>query len=45
VSFNFFRKFQHRKARRNSGGIVVYIREELADGIKIVKNHYDTIIW
>jgi len=45
LSFNFFRKFQHRKARRNSGGIVVYIKEELADGVSIVKNHYDTIIW
>ena len=45
VSFNFFRKFQHKKARRNSGGIAIYIKEELADGIKIVKNHFDTIIW
>jgi len=37
LTFNFFRKFQHRKARRNSGGIVVYIKEELADGVSIVK--------
>ena len=45
LSFNFLRKFQHEKSRRNSGGIVVYIKEELLNGIAIVKNHYDTIIW
>ena len=45
LTFNFFRKFQNRKARRNSGGIVVFIKEELTNGIEIVRNHYDSIIW
>ena len=45
LSFNFFRKFQNRKSRINSGGIVIYIKEEVAKDIVIVKNHYDTIIW
>ena len=44
-SLNFYRKFQHRNARRNSGGIVVYIKETIFPGINIVRNHYDTIIW
>jgi len=41
----FSENFNTKKARRNSGGIVLYIKEELVNGIEIVKNHYDTIIW
>lgn len=43
--FNYFRKFQHRNARRSSGGIVVYCKNDIANGVEVVKNHYDTIIW
>ena len=28
-SHNFYRKFQHRNARRCSGGVAVYYREDL----------------
>jgi exonuclease III len=45
LSFNFFRKFQHRNARRCSGGIAIYIKDHLKNGIEIIRNHYDTIIW
>ena len=45
ISHNFYRTFQHRRARRNSGGIVLYYKEQLKDGIQIIKNHFDTIIW
>lgn len=45
TSYNFYRKFQHRNARRNSGGIVLYCRQELKQGITVVRNHLDTIIW
>lgn len=45
ISHNYYRKFQHRNARRASGGMVVYYRESLKDGIEVVKNHHDTIIW
>lgn len=43
--YNLFRKFQNRRARRCSGGIVIYIKNCINKGIKIVKNHHDTIIW
>ena len=42
---NLYRKFRHRNAKRNSGGIVVYINEKLSEGISIVKNNFDTIVW
>ena len=45
TSYNFYRKFRHRRARRNSGGVAVYCKDELKNGIEIVKNVYDTIIW
>jgi exonuclease III len=44
-SYNFYRKYQHRNARRSSGGIAIYFKEHLNDGISIIRNHYDTIIW
>lgn len=44
-SHNFYRKFQHKKARRCSGGIVLYCRESIAKDITVVRNHFDTIIW
>jgi len=44
-SFIFFRKFKHRNARRCSGGIVIYVKDHLKNGIEILRNHYDTIIW
>ena len=44
-SYNFYRKFRHRRARRNSGGVAAYFKHELKHGIEIVKNVYDTIIW
>ena len=42
---NFYRQFQHRNARRCSGGLVLYYKDSLKDGISIMKNQYDTIIW
>ena len=45
VSFNFHRKFKSKKARRNSGGIVVYVRDYVSRGVKIISNRFDTLIW
>ena len=45
VKHNFYRKFKHRNARRNSGGIVIYYKDYLSPGIQIIKTHHDTIIW
>ena len=44
-SHNFYRKYQHKRAKRCSGGVAVYYKESLQDGIQIVRNHYDTLIW
>jgi hypothetical protein len=41
----FFRKFQHKKSKRCSGGIVVYIKECLQKGIYVYKTYHDAIIW
>ena len=40
-----FRKFQNRRANRCSGGICIYIKDNICDGISIVRNHHDTIVW
>lgn len=45
ISFNFYRKFQNRRARRNSGGTILYIKDYLRPGIEVIRSHYDTIIW
>jgi len=45
TTHNFYRQFQHRNARRCSGGLVLYYKDSLKDGISIVKMQYDTIIW
>lgn len=42
---NFYRKFQNRNARRSSGGIVLYYKDTLENGIEIVRNILVTIIW
>ena len=45
VCHNFYRTFQHRHARRRSDGVVLYYRESLKDGIKIVKSYHNSVIW
>ena len=45
ISHNFFRKFQNRNAKRHSGGIVLYYKETIQQGISVVRTHIDTIIW
>ena len=42
---NFYRKFQHRNAKRASGGVALYYKKHLKDGIMLLKNHSDTVIW
>ena len=45
VSHNFYRKYQNRRARRCSGGVTVYIKDILKNGVSIVRNSNDTVIW
>ena len=44
-SSNFYRRFQNRRANRCSGGIVLYLKDSISDGTKVVKNHANSIIW
>ena len=32
-----YRRFQNRRAKRASGGIIVYIKDDIRQGIKLVK--------
>ena len=40
-----YRRFRNRRAKRASGGVIIYIKDELRKGIKLVKNDVDSIIW
>ena len=33
ICLNLTRKFKHRNAKRNSGGLTIYIKESIKDGI------------
>jgi hypothetical protein len=39
------RKFQHKKSKRCTGGIIVFIKQCLQKGISVVKTYHDDIIW
>ena len=43
--YNFYRKFKHKRAKRNTGGMVVYVKHCLNRGTEICRNHFDTLIW
>lgn len=40
-----FRIFRHRKAKRPSGGIIIYIKDNVSKGIQLIKNEVDCIVW
>ena len=40
-----YRRFKNRRAKRSSGGIIVYIKDDIRQGIKLVKNNVDCLIW
>ena len=42
---NLYRKFQNRRAKRCSGGVAVYIRNEVSNGVKLIKSVHDSIVW
>ena len=43
--FHSFRTYQHKRAKRPSGGIIIYIKNCIAKGVDIVKNTIDCIVW
>ena len=44
-SFHFPRTFIHKKAKRSSGGIIIYYRNSLKSGIKCIRSFNDVICW
>ena len=40
-----YRRLQHRRAKRSSGGIVIYIKDNIRKGVTLVKNDIDCIVW
>ena len=40
--YNVYRRYQNRRAKRSSGGVVLYIRNSIAKGIDIVKKNIMT---
>ena len=40
-----YRRFQHRRAKRASGGIIIYIKDSMKNGVKLVRNDIDSIVW
>ena len=45
VCHNIYRNFQHRNARRCSGGVVLYYKDYIKDGIEIIKTLHSSVIW
>lgn len=45
VMYHKPRPFKHKKAKRNSGGIVVFIKDALHKGIQLVLSDSDGIMW
>ena len=40
-----FRRFLNKKAKRASSGLLIYIKDILRKGIKLIKNEIDSIVW
>ena len=45
VCHNIYRNFQHRNARRCSGGVVLSYKDSIKDGIEIIKTYHSSVIW
>ena len=43
--YNFSRPSRHCNAKRNSGGLGVFIRNHIKNHVKFVKKHEDVIVW
>ncbi|MEW8488010.1 MAG: hypothetical protein AB2705_22780, partial [Candidatus Thiodiazotropha sp.] len=40
-----YRRLQNRRARRSRGGIIIYIKDYIRKGVKLIKNDIDSLIW
>ena len=43
--FNFARMLKNEKSKRSSGGLGIFVRKFLLEGLSIVKTFYDYIVW
>ena len=43
--FPFSRKYKHKKAWRAAGGQGIFIKNDILQGVKIVKNYDDVLVW
>jgi hypothetical protein len=43
--FHFCRKYVHRRARRRSGGIAVYVKTHIVQGVSLIKHVNDNFVW
>ena len=45
--YNLYRKFQNKHSKRCHGGVVIYVKDIMciSKGVRIILNHYDTIVW
>jgi hypothetical protein len=44
VSYCFHRK-RHKKAKRDSGGLAVFIKLAISKGVSVIKNREDNVVW
>ena len=42
---NLYRKFQNKCSKICHGGVVIYVKDSISKGVRIIKIHYDTIVW
>ena len=40
-----YRKLVNRRAKRAGGGIIIYVRDEIHKGVKLINNELDCIVW
>ena len=40
-----YRRYQHKRAKRSSSGLIIYIWDTFRNGIKVIKNRYDWLVW
>ena len=40
-----YRKLVNRQAKRAGGGIIIYVKDEIHKGVKLINNEIDCIIW
>ena len=45
IFYNFPRKYRCKPSLRNSGGLGVFIRRDIAEGVHIVKSYHDVSVW